>query len=365
MSWGEGAGFEGEGAGLVWSVQELRAVREFGLMGALVGCLPRAPRQNNRLGRPLLLLPEERRTNDNEKNDKNDNEKNDKKEKNDKNDKNEKNDENEKNDKNDNEKERQERQRERQREERREREERQREERQEQREREERQEEAEEGERPLLSLTEEREEQGSEERGKETEERGEEEEEEEGGRRETQVQRWEEFLEQSLEEQRRLALEDRKCVMMSSLSGAALTSAAAALDSFVFPRSALAVQLSTCRQGLPLPPVRRRRGSSEPKGERRRGGEGRGRVFADLRRRGFYLTAGGKFGVDFLVYPGDALRFHAHFMALCVSEGDPLAVRDLLSWVRLSSNVKKTLLLCSPSPPGGVSYSSLQWSSMS
>ncbi|KAJ0064031.1 hypothetical protein NL108_016729 [Boleophthalmus pectinirostris] len=153
--------------------------------------------------------------------------------------------------------------------------------------------------------------------------------------------------------------------MMSSLSGAALTSAAAALDSFVFPRSALAVQLSTCRQGLPLPPVRRRRGSSEPTGERRRGGEGRGRVFADLRRRGFYLTAGGKFGVDFLVYPGDALRFHAHFMALCVSEGDPLAVRDLLSWVRLSSNVKKTLLLCSPSPPGGVSYSSLQWSSMS
>ncbi|KAJ0064024.1 hypothetical protein NL108_016716 [Boleophthalmus pectinirostris] len=297
MSWGEGAGFEGEGAGLVWSVQELRAVREFGLMGALVGCLPRAPRQNNRLGRPLLLLPEERRTNDNEKNDKNDNEKNDKKEKNDKNDKNEKNDENEKNDKNDNEKERQERQRE-----------------------------------------------------------------DDNEKNDENEKNDNEKNDKNNENEKNDKKKQRK---ESAPYCAALTSAAAALDSFVFPRSALAVQLSTCRQGLPLPPVRRRRGSSEPKGERRRGGEGRGRVFADLRRRGFYLTAGGKFGVDFLVYPGDALRFHAHFMALCVSEGDPLAVRDLLSWVRLSSNVKKTLLLCSPSPPGGVSYSSLQWSSMS
>ncbi|XP_055081813.1 tRNA-splicing endonuclease subunit Sen34 [Periophthalmus magnuspinnatus] len=249
----------GEQEVLVWSVQELRALRESGLMGALVGCLPRAPRQNTRLGRPLLLLREER------------------------------------------------------------------EEEEEQREKEQR-----EKEEP----------------------------------RETQVQQWEEFLERSLEEQRRLAVKDRKCALMSSLSGAPLTSALAALDSFVFPRSALAVQISTCREGLPLPPIRSQHRGSEPIGEQLHG-EGRVQVFRDLRRRGFCLTSGGKFGADFLVYPGDTLRFHAHFMALCVCEEEPLAVRDLLSWVRLSSNVKKTLLLCSASPSGGVLYSSLQWSSMS
>lgn len=46
---------------LLWRVEDLRSVRSQGLVGALLGSLPRTPRQNTRLGRPLLLLPEEER----------------------------------------------------------------------------------------------------------------------------------------------------------------------------------------------------------------------------------------------------------------------------------------------------------------
>jgi hypothetical protein len=38
-------------------------------------------------------------------------------------------------------------------------------------------------------------------------------------------------------------------------------------------------------------------------------------VFRDLWQRGHYLTAGVKFGGDYLVYPGEPSRFHAHYVA--------------------------------------------------
>lgn len=50
-----------DSAPLLWRVEDLRSVRSRGLVGALLGSLPRTPRQNGRLGRPLLLLPEEER----------------------------------------------------------------------------------------------------------------------------------------------------------------------------------------------------------------------------------------------------------------------------------------------------------------
>lgn len=139
-------------------------------------------------------------------------------------------------------------------------------------------------------------------------------------------------------------------------------------------------------------------------------------VFRDLRGRGFYLTSAGKFGGDFLVYPGqnhfvqynekpshtqqggsdgpnrtsqeqtgsslslqasihrwvlmsscpssgDPLRFHAHFIALCLTLDESLPLLDVLAVARLGSNVKKTVLLCSPGTDR-VHYTSVQWSGM-
>lgn len=152
----------------------------------------------------------------------------------------------------------------------------------------------------------------------------------------------------------------------SGTTDEALRSRLEALDrSFTFPRLALAVQLSTARAGLSHCaesraflqadwPIRAQGGQHS---------EVRYQVFRDLRGRGFYLTSAGKFGGDYLVYPGDPLRFHAHFIAVCLPEDQPVGLLDFLSVARLGSNVKKTVLLCSPGPEG-VRYTSLQWSGM-
>ncbi|XP_029301810.1 tRNA-splicing endonuclease subunit Sen34-like [Cottoperca gobio] len=264
-------------APLLWRVEDLRAVRAQGLVGALLGALPRTPRQNTRLGRPLLLLPEE------------------------------------------------------------------------------------EG---LLT-----------ERHAAANRISVPADNQDGGGVELHQQE----QQRSFEEQSVLALQDRKSALLRAMTSPRSESAAGAVDealrgrmesldrNFTLPRSALAVQLSTARAGLSHCPDARTflradrpiRGQDEPHGT-----TARYQVFRDLRGRGFYLTSAGKFGGDFLVYPGDPLRFHAHFIAVCLSLDEPVCMLDVLAVSRLGSNVKKTVLLCSPRPDGGVVYTSLQWSGM-
>lgn len=165
----------------------------------------------------------------------------------------------------------------------------------------------------------------------------------------------------------------------------------AAEQNFLFPPSALAVQLSTARVGLSHCAESRAFLQADwPVRERHSRSSSRYQVFRDLRRRGFYLTSAGKFGGDFLVYPGeqteatkaascwicwmkpetlfsssgDPLRFHAHFIAVCLSADESVCLLDILAVARLGSNVKKTVLLCSPGPDPDVLYTSLQWSGM-
>uniref|UniRef100_A0A8C2YYS2 tRNA-splicing endonuclease subunit Sen34 n=1 Tax=Cyclopterus lumpus TaxID=8103 RepID=A0A8C2YYS2_CYCLU len=264
-----GIGFLCDSAPLLWRVEDLRTVRSQGLVGALLGSLPRTPRQNVRLGRPMLLLPEEER---------------------------------------------------------------------------------------LLT-----ERHAAADGG--------------GVELRLQVQQHREDQQRSYEEQSVLALEDRKSalVLVLSESGAraedeALQGRLEALDrSFTLPSSALAVQLSTARAGLSYCPEARDflradrpiRGQDELSCH-----ASRYQVFRDLRGRGFYLTSAGKFGGDFLVYPGDPLRFHAHFISVCLSLDESVCLLDVLAVSRLGSNVKKTVLLCSPGTDGRVLYTSLQWSGM-
>ncbi|XP_037330232.2 tRNA-splicing endonuclease subunit Sen34 [Pungitius pungitius] len=264
-----------DSAPLLWRVEDLQAVRSQGLVGALLGSLPRIPRQNLRLGRPLLLLPEEEELLT------------------------------------------------------------------------ERQAAA------ALPVYQDR----------------------EGAELRLQVKQHLEDQQRSYEEQSVLALEDRKSALQRAMTSSrtesgdeALRSRLEALDqSFTFPRSALAVQVSTAKAGLFYRPEARAilqahrpiRGQDEPSCH-----TARYQVFRDLRGRGFYLTSAGKFGGHFLVYPGDPLRFHAHFIAVCLSLEEPICLLDLLAVARLGSNVKKTVLLCSPGPGGRVQYTSLQWSGM-
>lgn len=197
-----------------------------------------------------------------------------------------------------------------------------------------------------------------------------------------------------------LCLQTDLTVLVLDLSGSesgerttdeALLGRLEALDqNFTFPRSALAVQLSTARAGLTYCPEARAFLTADwpMRGQNSQHCNTRYQVFRDLRGRGFYLTSAGKFGGDFLVYPGecvntsfssfmvvtdvnlcvsssgDPLRFHAHFIAVCLSVDESLCLLDVLAVARLGSNVKKTVLLCSPGMDGGVLYTSLQWSGM-
>lgn len=80
--------------------------------------------------------------------------------------------------------------------------------------------------------------------------------------------------------------------------------------SFVFPHSALGVQLSTARAGLSYCPEARTFLQAEQPirgGQQGPSRDTKYQVFRDLRGRGFYLTSAGKFGGDFLVYPGEGV----------------------------------------------------------
>ncbi|TMS01337.1 tRNA-splicing endonuclease subunit Sen34 [Larimichthys crocea] len=253
-------------------MEDLRSVRSRGLVGALLGALPRTPRQNGRLGRPLLLLPEEEHLL------------------------------------------------------------------------------TERHAAAALPPTS----QGA------------------GGAEQQEAEQ-----QRSYEEQSVLALADRKSALLRAMTSShtasdeALQGRLQDLDrSFSFPQSALVVQLSTARAGLTHCPEARAylqadwpvRGQDGCRDDRHR--DARYQVFRDLRGRGFYLTSAGKFGGDFLVYPGDPLRFHAHFIAVCLSLDESVCLLDVLAIARLGSNVKKTVLLCSPGTNGRVLYTSLQWSGM-
>ncbi|TNN01362.1 tRNA-splicing endonuclease subunit Sen34 isoform X1 [Takifugu rubripes] len=265
-----------DSAPLLWRLEDLRSVRARALVGTLLGSLPRTPRQNLRLGRPLLLLPEEERVLS---------------------------------------------------------------------------EEHAAGALPARD--------------------------QQGGDVELKVRQHQEEQQRSYEEQRVLALEDKKSALLRvrtasptgpevSLDRALQERLHAAQQNFGFPPSAMAVQLSTARAGLAHCSESRALLQADwPIRDQNPRSANRYQVFRDLRRRGFYLTSAGKFGGDFLVYPGDPLRFHAHFIAVCVSADESVCVLDILAVARLGSNVKKTVLLCSAGPDADVLYTSVQWSGMS
>ncbi|XP_046439904.1 tRNA-splicing endonuclease subunit Sen34-like [Daphnia pulex] len=85
------------------------------------------------------------------------------------------------------------------------------------------------------------------------------------------------------------------------------------------------------------------------------------KVFSDLWEKGYYITSGEKFGGDYLVYPGDPLKFHSHFIAVCVEEHQMLTPWFLIQKGRLGTSVKKTVLMCSLDENDKVNYQSVNW----
>ncbi|KDE06053.1 hypothetical protein MVLG_03607 [Microbotryum lychnidis-dioicae p1A1 Lamole] len=94
--------------------------------------------------------------------------------------------------------------------------------------------------------------------------------------------------------------------------------------------------------------------------------QSRSNVFEDLWRKGHFMGGGLRFGGDFLVYPGDPLRYHSHFTLTVLSSLDQkIMPLDLISYGRLATAVKKAHLLASwDEKEDKVEYFSLEWAAM-
>uniref|UniRef100_A0A0R3RSF6 tRNA-intron lyase n=1 Tax=Elaeophora elaphi TaxID=1147741 RepID=A0A0R3RSF6_9BILA len=73
-------------------------------------------------------------------------------------------------------------------------------------------------------------------------------------------------------------------------------------------------------------------------------------TFRDLWRRGYYLTCGLKFGCDYLAYESVPGEDHSKWLVKCVDSQNALSALDLIALSRLSSQVKKHVLLAIVSP---------------
>ncbi|CAG8525711.1 638_t:CDS:2, partial [Scutellospora calospora] len=71
------------------------------------------------------------------------------------------------------------------------------------------------------------------------------------------------------------------------------------------------------------------------------------KVYCDLWNRGYFITNGIKFGGDYLLYPGDPLRYHSHFIASIIDMDKSISPMDIITFGRLGTAVKKSYMLCS------------------
>ncbi|KAL0580247.1 tRNA-splicing endonuclease subunit [Marasmius crinis-equi] len=86
-------------------------------------------------------------------------------------------------------------------------------------------------------------------------------------------------------------------------------------------------------------------------------------IFKDLWEQGYFMGGGIKFGSEYLVYPGDPLRYHSHFAATVIDS--PTAVlrpMEIVAHGRLGTATKKTHLLCCwDDTAKSTTYLSIEW----
>ena len=88
------------------------------------------------------------------------------------------------------------------------------------------------------------------------------------------------------------------------------------------------------------------------------------KVYNELRRLGYFVTThSAKFGADFLAYPGDPFRFHAHY-TVTVERG-PMSCLELASMARIAVSTKKSTVLASVKKDergeSKVSFLTIEW----
>jgi tRNA-splicing endonuclease subunit Sen34 len=101
-------------------------------------------------------------------------------------------------------------------------------------------------------------------------------------------------------------------------------------------------------------------------------------TFTDLQQGGYRMGLGPRFGGEYLIYPGDYLRYHAHFTSQVLVRDEAIKPTEIVAWGRLGTGTKKAGLICcwdddhdlegaefepSEEKDGQVEYYSLEWAS--
>ena len=68
-------------------------------------------------------------------------------------------------------------------------------------------------------------------------------------------------------------------------------------------------------------------------------------LFKHLHGLNYFMSPGLRFGCQFLVYPGDPLRFHSHFLTVGADWDEEIELLDLVGGGRLGTGVKKGWLI--------------------
>ena len=68
-------------------------------------------------------------------------------------------------------------------------------------------------------------------------------------------------------------------------------------------------------------------------------------LFRHLHGLDYFMSPGLRFGCQLLVYPGDPLRFHSHFLAMGAAWDEEIKLLDLVGGGRLGTGVKKGWLI--------------------
>jgi len=92
-------------------------------------------------------------------------------------------------------------------------------------------------------------------------------------------------------------------------------------------------------------------------------------TFKELAAREYRVGLGPRFGGEYLVYPGDYLRYHAHFTSQVIVRDEPIKPTEIVAWGRLGTGTKKAGLLCCWDDEkkgevvgeGDVEFYSLEW----
>lgn len=83
-------------------------------------------------------------------------------------------------------------------------------------------------------------------------------------------------------------------------------------------------------------------------------------VFRALWSRGFFITCGSTFGADYLCYPGDPMRHHAHLLVHVSRPGRRLQGVELMCAARLANSVKKAAVLAECVGEGRVHFAPIE-----